>query len=94
MPAISFDPPVCVQRYLRVYSTLEKIIHETGLEDPSLKTVLEVGCAELRLHRYIRHASYSIRKIIYLDKDEELLETVNMNTIVYFMSCVRCYIYV
>jgi hypothetical protein len=81
VPAISFDPPVCVQRYLRVCRTLEKIIHEAGAEDPSLKTVMEVGCAELRLHRYIRHASYSVRKIIYLDKDEELLETVNISTI-------------
>ena len=74
---ITFIPPVCEQRYVKVYSTLNKLILESGTDDSYLKTIMEVGCAELRFHRYVRHVSSSVRKIIYLDKDEEVLKNVS-----------------
>jgi len=74
-PGVSFYPSVCLQRYNRVRETLIHHLNETP--DPSPVTLIEFGCAELRLHQHLKSLSAKVQKLIYVDKDEITLNEVN-----------------
>lgn len=75
-PGIFFFPSVCIQRYNKVRDTLKQLLAQS--DDPSHITLLEYGCAELRLHPYLKSLDERIRRLIYVDKDEYLLDSVRI----------------
>jgi len=77
-PQIVFNPPVAIQRYLKVREVLDTLINAA---DPNLlKSVLEVGCAKFRLHTYMKRLHESVQRLVYMDIDELALEWVRKIT--------------
>ena len=74
-PDIVFYPPVGIQRYIKVSEVLQELLNEDKNPE-SLKSILEVGCAQLRLHTYLKKLHGSVQKLVYMDIDERLLERV------------------
>ncbi len=76
--AITFNPPVYLQRYGVVQKVLRDLLAEPQNQDTlNGRTVMEVGCAEFGMHPFLKNI-LGIGKIIYLDIDENLLVDVNI----------------
>jgi len=72
---VRFSPPVGIQRYMTIRKVLDEFLEKA---DPDqLKSILEVGCAQLRLHTYMKTLHGSVQKIVYMDIDQFLLENVS-----------------
>ena len=71
---LKFCPPVYIQRYNRVAGVLQEETEKDG--DGLPRTVFEVGCAELKMFKFFKSIS-CIEKVIMLDIDKELLESVS-----------------
>jgi hypothetical protein len=78
-PDIVFSPPVGIQRYLRVSQVLQEGM-KGALDPESPKSVLEVGCANLRLHTYLKKLHGSLQKIVYMDIDKFAMEWVSFSS--------------
>lgn len=78
--AVTFSPPVYIQRYCRVRELLEEVLDSPKykeLQRDTGKTVMEVGCAEFGMMRHFK-SILDIGKIIFVDVDKQLLEEVRM----------------
>jgi hypothetical protein len=78
---LTFNPPVYLQRYAQVRNVISTLLKDPKQRDAlSGNTVLEVGCAEFGMLKFLK-GILELGKIMFLDIDEELLMEVCRNGI-------------